>query len=103
MNSLVTNDQIKTKVQERWPDLEISRNTIRDAQVNLGFKFRPPMIIQDVLPEQRFQRHQFGLDMVAKNCNPEQSSFLMNADVFSEATSDVGIFNVVSGMRFLSR
>jgi hypothetical protein len=39
MDSILTSDQIKAKVQERWPDIEVSRNTIRDAWVDLGFKF----------------------------------------------------------------
>jgi hypothetical protein len=59
MDSLLTNDQINAKVQERCPDLKISRNTIRDAWVNFGLKFRSPMIKQDFSREQRFQRHQF--------------------------------------------
>jgi hypothetical protein len=70
MDSPLTNNQIKTKIQERRPDLEVSRNTIRDAWVNLGFKFRPPMIKQNLSPGQRFQCHQFGLDMLTKNLDP---------------------------------
>jgi hypothetical protein len=44
MDSLLTNDQIKVNVRGRWLDLEVSRNTIRDARLSLGFKFRPPMV-----------------------------------------------------------
>jgi hypothetical protein len=63
MDSLLTNDQIKAKVQERWPNPEVSCNMIREARMNLGFKFRSPMIKPDLSPEHRFQCHQFSLDI----------------------------------------
>jgi hypothetical protein len=53
IDSLLTNDQVKAKVQERWPHLEVSCNTIRDVRANLVFKFQPPMIKQDLSPGQR--------------------------------------------------
>jgi hypothetical protein len=71
MDLFLTNDQIKAKVQERWPDLEVSCNTIREAQVNLGFKFRPPMIKRPVT-----QCHQFELEMLAKNFDPATITFI---------------------------
>jgi hypothetical protein len=61
------NDRIKAKVQGWWPGLEVSHNTIRDARVNLGFRFRPAMIKRDFSPEQRFP---YGLDTLAKNFDP---------------------------------
>jgi hypothetical protein len=42
---------------------------IRTARVNLEFKFRPLMKKGDLSPEQRFQGHPFGIDMLAKNCD----------------------------------
>jgi hypothetical protein len=98
MNSLLANDQIKAKVQERCPDLEVSRSTIRDVRVSFGFKCRPPIIKQDRLPEQKFQYHQFGLDMLAENLTQRGGSFLMNADLFWEATRNNGAVDVVSEM-----
>jgi hypothetical protein len=66
MDVLLSNAQIKAKVQERWPDLKIGKTSIRHPQSNHGFKFRLPMIKEHLLPEQRFQRHQFRLGMLAR-------------------------------------
>jgi hypothetical protein len=64
------NAQIEAKVQVRRPDLKAQKSIIRDARLNLEFKVRPPMVKPDLSPEQRFRRHQLGLDMLAKNLDP---------------------------------
>jgi hypothetical protein len=50
------------------------------------------------LARAKFQYHQFGLDMLAENLTQRGASFLMNVDIFSEATRDSGTFHVVSEM-----
>jgi hypothetical protein len=75
MDARLSNAHIKAKVEERWPDLKVGKTSIRDARSNLGFKFRPPMIKQELSPEQQFQRHQFGLDMLAKDLDPATNVF----------------------------
>jgi hypothetical protein len=57
----------RQKSKSGWADLKVWTTTIRDARSNLGFKFPPPMIKQNLSPEQRFQRYQFGFGMLVKN------------------------------------
>jgi hypothetical protein len=61
MDILLTNTQTMAKFQERWPDFKASATSICDARVNLRFKFRPAIMKQNLAPEQRFRRHQFGI------------------------------------------
>jgi hypothetical protein len=86
MDARLSNSQIKAKVEERWPDLKVGKTSSRDARSNLGFKFRPPMIKQELSPEQRFQRYPFGLDMLAKDLDPvmivfsDECRFVLGSD-----------------------
>jgi hypothetical protein len=75
MDTRLTNMQIKATVQERWPYVRASATAIRDGRVVLGLRFGLPMIRQDLLQDQRFQRHQFGWDILVTNLHPAMILF----------------------------
>jgi hypothetical protein len=77
LDAKLTNPHLAKMIHERWPEVTVSESRVSEKRTELGFRWRPALVKQDLSIVQQFQRFQFAQDL-------QQSDVDQSRIVFSD-------------------
>jgi hypothetical protein len=75
LDASLTNHEILTRVEARWPTITRSESSISHERIKLGFHWRQLLVKQDLSVMQQHQHLQFALDLTKKRIDANRIIF----------------------------